>query len=112
MGNIKVNVVRKFKSDIEVKEYEDFGIISIRHKIKGSLSKKNLTDIIGSKLPKTNEILFLEKGCLAWMSNDEMWFIFSKSEPKKTINVLNNEIQMLNGLTVDISDSRNLKGST
>ena len=40
MGDIKVNVVRKFKSDIEVKEHEDFGIISIRHKIKGSLSKK------------------------------------------------------------------------
>ena len=44
MGNIKVNVVRKFKSDIEVKEHEDFGIISIRYKIKGSLSKKNLTE--------------------------------------------------------------------
>ena len=106
MGNIKVNVVRKFKSDIEVKEHENFGIISIRHKIKGSLSKKKLTDIIGSKLPKTNEILFLKKGFLAWMSNDEMWFIFSKSVPKTTTNVLTNEIQILNGLTVDISDSR------
>ena len=88
MGDIKVNVVRKLKRDIEVKEHENFGIISIRHKIKGSLSEKNLTDIIGSKLPKTNEIFFLKKGYLAWMSNDEMWFIFSKGEPKKTINVL------------------------
>ncbi len=115
MKNIKVSLIRKLQGAIEIKEHGDLGIISIRYGgNKGVFHKVNSIRLMGSELPTNNEIIFLDRRALAWMSNDEIWVITSKNEVKKTIGSLASEIKILNGLLVDISATRvmfSLKGN-
>ena len=103
-----MNVVRKVNGDVEIKEYDNFGIISIRFLMKEYLKKGNSVSILGSKLPAVNEIIFSKNCGLAWMSKDELWCISKKTDLKKIFNLLDNEIRAINGISVDISASRTI----
>lgn len=101
-----LKVIRKSINDIEVKEHDDFGILSIRYFLTSLPSEKSLLRTTGSKMPSRNQILFSRMGGLAWMSTDELWFITEKKDVESTLDLVKNSTKSRFKILVDISCSR------
>jgi sarcosine oxidase subunit gamma len=100
-------VVRSYSGYVEVSEKTAAGMLTIRGDFRSSRFKTSFTKAVGTKLPKTREVI-LAKNNVAWMSPDELLILCDYADVSNLSQNLQTELKDQHHMLVNVSDARAL----